>query len=100
MPVVRLNPDLGHRDLFPALLFKQGRAAGVSNAEGAYEDAAFALSQDRVPHRRGVARALDRVPGADRLLEVVSQPCLDELSSRRNPPVLRVDEEDTHSDRG
>ena len=61
---------------------------------------AFPLAQHRVPHRRGVARALDRVPGRDGLLVLVREPGLDELSPRRHPPVLRVDEEDTHSGRG
>ena len=43
---------------------------------------------------------LDRVPGRDGLLVVVREPGLDQLSPRRHPSVLRVDEEDTHSGRG
>ena len=51
--------DLLDRDLLPAVLLQKGLAAGVSKAERADEDASLALSQDRVPHGRGVARALD-----------------------------------------
>jgi hypothetical protein len=37
---------------------------------------------------------------ARRLLVLVREPGFGELSPRRHPPVLRVDEEDTHSGRG
>ena len=36
----------------------------------------------------------------DGLVLLVREPGLDELNPRRHPPVLRVDEEDTHSGRG
>ena len=38
--------------------------------------------------------------GATGLLVLVREPGLDQLSARRHPSVLRVDEEDTHSGRG
>ena len=67
----------------PAL--QVGLAAGVSNAERADEDAALSLSQDRVPHGRGVARALDRMPGLDGGASSVDQPGLGELSRASRP---------------
>src|SRR5215218_4885856 len=96
----RSDPDLCDRHFLPTLLCKQGLAPRVSNAERADEDPTFLLSQDGVPHRRGVARPLDRVPGPDRLVVLVHQLRLGELTPRGHPTVLRVDEEDTHSDRG
>ena len=38
------NPDLGHRNLFPAPLLEQGLPSGVSNAERADEDSPLALA--------------------------------------------------------
>ena len=38
--------------------------------------------------------------GVTGLLVLVHEPGLGELSARGHPPVLRVDEEDTHSGRG
>ena len=96
----RLNADLRDRHFLPAPLLQGGLAAGVSNAERADEDAPLALAQHRVPHRRGVAGPLDSVPRRQRLVELVHQVRLGELSSRCDPTVLRVDEEDAHGARG
>ena len=96
----RLGPDLLDRDLLPAVLLQKGLAAGVSKAERADEDAALALSQDGVPHGRGVARALDRMPGAQRLLVLVDQSGFGQLSARGHATVGGVDEEDPHAAAG
>ena len=40
------------------------------------------------------------MPGLDWLVELVHKLRLRELTPRGNPPIFRVDEENTHSDRG
>ena len=40
------------------------------------------------------------MPGLDWLVELVHELRLRELTPRGNPTILRVDEENTHSDRG
>lgn len=95
-----LDPDLAHRNLLPTLLCKQVLTPWVSNAERADEDPSFLLAKDGVPHGRRVARTLDAMPGLDWLVELVHELRLRELTPRGNPTILRVDEENTHSDRG
>ena len=56
------DADLRDRDLLPAGLEQQGMVRRVSNDQRADEDAPLPLAHDRVPHRRGVARALDAQP--------------------------------------
>src|SRR5918995_4007697 len=81
MPLFRgSDPDLLDRDLLPTLLRKQVLAPRVSNAQCADEDPAFLLSQDGVPHGRRVAGALDLVPGRDRLLVLVHELRLGQLT--------------------
>ncbi len=54
----------------------------VSKSQRADEDAPLPPAQDRVPHRRGVARALDAVPRAGRRVDAVRDARLDELTPR------------------
>ena len=96
----RSNPDLAHRNLLPTLLCKQVLAPCVSNAERADEDPSFLLAEDGVPHGRCVAWTLDWMPGLDRLVELVDQLRIGELTPRGHPTILSVDEERTHSNRG
>lgn len=94
------NADPLHRDFLPTLLCKQVLTRWVSNAERADEDPPFLFAKDGVPHGRRVARTLDAMPGLDWLVEFVHELRLRELTPRGNPPIFRVDEENTHSDRG
>ena len=82
---LRGHSDLGDWHLFPAALLQQVLALGVSNAERADEDATLALAEDRVPHRRGVAGPLDRVPGRLRLAELVDHAGLGQLTAASRP---------------
>ena len=100
LPLGASDPDLLDRNLLPTLLGQEGLAAGVSNAERADEDAALLLAEDGVPHGRRVAGPLDRMPGGNRLVVFVHELRLGQLSASRHPTVPRVDEEDTHPDRG
>ena len=84
------------RDLAPPGVLQRGLTTRVSNAKGAYEHAAFLLREHRVPHRRGVARALDRMPRRDRALVLVDEAGIGKLVARRHPPVLVIDPEDRH----
>ena len=94
------NANPLHRNLLPTLLCKQVLTSRVSNAERADEDPSFLLAKDGVPHGGSVARTLDAMPGLDWLVELVHKLRLRELTPRGNPTILRVDEENTHSDRG
>src|SRR3954452_14061345 len=76
-------------------------AAAVGKDERADEDAALALAHDLVPHRRGVAGAVDDVPRA-RYPGVLGgvDACLDQLPAGRDLTRPGVDEEDGHEAQG
>ena len=72
----------------------------VSKDERADEDAPFSLAHDRVPHRRGVARALHAQPRPWRNPVRGGDARCDQLVLGSDGPLSRVDEEDTHRARG
>ena len=72
---------------------------GVAHDERAEPDPALAPAQDRVPHRRRVARALDAQPRPRRRVAAGADAVGDEPMLRRDRAVRRVDEEDAHASR-
>lgn len=73
---------------------------GMSKHKRPDEHSSLSLAHDRVPHRRGIAGPLDAQPGPWRRLRSGGDAGLDELVLRRDRAMIRVDEEDTHRDRG
>ena len=68
----------------------------VAKDEGADEDAALLPAHHRVPHRRSIAGALDRMPGPRRPFDGVGDARLDELAQGGDLTRGRVDEERGH----
>ena len=69
---------------------------GVAKHQGADEDTALPPAHHRVPHRRRVARALDRMPRPRRLLGGVDHASLHELAQGCDLTGDGVDEERGH----
>ncbi len=72
---------------------------GVPKYESADEDSALAPAQNGVPHRGGVARALDPQPRPWRQLLGAGDALCEQLAVSGDPSRVRVDEEHAHDSR-
>src|SRR5205823_2357341 len=96
---IRQEPDFGWGDLLPAVLLQRGLPGCLSKAQRADVHTLDPLAEHRIPHRRRVARAVDSMPWADRLL-VLDQARLLQLRVGRDASVLGVDPEHEHAAQG
>lgn len=91
-----MQADIWHRHLVPPSLQQRGVLGAVANSQSADEDPPRRLAHHRIPHGRGVARALYPEPRALGQAVRGRDARVDELTLRGYATALHVDEEDAH----